>query len=203
MIKVASAEFVAGATTLKALPAATFGEVAFGGRSNVGKSSLLNALLQRKNLVRTSRTPGLTRQINFFETRIMEDEGDLTFTMVDLPGYGFAKVSKDEAKKWGPLMDGYLGTRSNLRAMVILIDVRRGVEEEEATLAAFVAARQRKVPCIVAATKLDKISKSARAPAMAPLKAQTKAIGALGPFGVSAETGEGVEALWKAIRKAL
>jgi GTP-binding protein len=196
-MKVADAKFVAGATTLKALPPATYGEIAFAGRSNVGKSTLLNALLARKNLVRTSRTPGLTRQINFFETKLLLNaDAEQMLCMVDLPGYGFAKVSKSESKLWGPLMDGYLGTRTNLRAVVILVDVRRGVEAEEETLAAFVATRHQKTPCIVVATKTDKISKSARAPALLPLKKQVKALGLLGPYPVSGETHEGIEALW-------
>jgi GTP-binding protein len=198
-VKIADAKFVAGATTLKALPPATYGEIAFAGRSNVGKSTLLNALLARKNLVRTSRTPGLTRQINFFETKLLHGEQEQMLCMVDLPGYGFAKVSKAESKLWGPLMDGYLGTRTNLRAVVILVDVRRGVEAEEETLAAFVATRHQKTPCLVVATKTDKISKSARAPALLPLKKQVKALGLMGPYAVSGETYEGIEALWDAL----
>lgn len=202
-MKIGDAKFVAGATTLKALPPATYGEIAFAGRSNVGKSSLLNALLARRNLVRTSRTPGLTRQINFFETKLIEGDTERFLHLVDLPGYGFAQVSKAEAKQWGPLMDGYLSTRMNLRAVVILVDVRRGIEEEEETLASFVATRKVKAPCLVVGTKIDKISKSARGPALKPLKARVKELGLEGPFGASGETGEGIPELWTALMKTL
>jgi GTP-binding protein len=194
--KVPSAKFVAGATTLAALPPATFGEIAFAGRSNVGKSSLLNALLTRKNLVRTSRTPGVTRQINFFETCILHGKEERTLNLVDLPGYGFAKVSKSESKSWGPLMDGYLVSRTNLRAVVILVDIRRGLEEEEFALAEFMATRVREAPVVVVATKADRIAKNARKPALMPVKTQTMSIKARGPYAVSAETGEGIDALW-------
>jgi len=113
--KVTSAAFEAGATTLGSLPPPTVPEVAFAGRSNVGKSSLMNALLERKALVRTSSTPGCTRAINLFAVGL--DDG-AAYRMVDLPGYGYAKLSKAERGRWGEMIEGYLERRTTLRAVV-------------------------------------------------------------------------------------
>jgi GTP-binding protein len=133
------ATFIAGASTMESLPPPLFGEMAFAGRSNVGKSSLLNAIMARKSLVRTSRTPGLTRQLNFFRVVAQPAKATEPFTidLVDLPGYGFAKISKSAHRAWGPLMDGYLGQRPTLRAVAIIVDVRRGLEQDDLQLLAF------------------------------------------------------------------
>jgi len=112
-------EFVAGAATLDALPVSRLPEVAFVGRSNVGKSSLINALTGRAALARVSNTPGRTRQINLFSLRD-------ALMLADLPGYGFARVSKAEARSWSGLIQSYLRTRNMLRRVVLLIDARRG-----------------------------------------------------------------------------
>jgi len=113
-------EFIAGAAELDALPASQLPEVAFVGRSNVGKSSLINALTGRTSLARVSRTPGRTRQINLFRLG-----GALV--LADLPGYGFARVSKAEAAHWNALITGYLHTRKTLRRVILLLDARRGI----------------------------------------------------------------------------
>jgi GTP-binding protein len=120
-------EFIAGAAELDALPASQLPEVAFVGRSNVGKSSLINALTGRTSLARVSRTPGRTRQINLFRLG-----GALV--LADLPGYGFARVSKAEAAHWNALITGYLHTRKTLRRVILLLDARRGImtSDEEA-----------------------------------------------------------------------
>ena len=120
-------EFIAGAAELDALPASQLPEVAFVGRSNVGKSSLINALTGRTGLARVSRTPGRTRQINLFRL------GD-ALVLADLPGYGFARVSKAEAAHWNALITGYLHTRKTLRRVILLLDARRGImtSDEEA-----------------------------------------------------------------------
>jgi len=114
--------FVAGASTAAALPGDRLPEIAFAGRSNVGKSSLVNALTGRRTLARTSNTPGRTRQINFFslDTRLM---------LVDLPGYGYAQASKIEVRRWTALLHSYLQTRAALRRVCLLIDARRGIKE--------------------------------------------------------------------------
>jgi GTP-binding protein len=120
-------EFIAGAAELDVLPASRLPEVAFVGRSNVGKSSLINALTGRTSLARVSRTPGRTRQINLFR---LSD----ALVLADLPGYGFARVSKAEAAHWNALITGYLHTRKTLRKVIVLLDARRGImtSDEEA-----------------------------------------------------------------------
>ena len=119
-----SCEFVAGAATLEAIPRASLPEIAFAGRSNVGKSSLINALVHRRRLARVSQTPGATRQINFFNLG-----GKLLLT--DLPGYGYAKASKSLSRDWQNLIFAYLRGRPSLRRVVLLIDVRRGVMDTD------------------------------------------------------------------------
>jgi GTP-binding protein len=118
------ARFIAGASAATALPADTLPEIAFAGRSNVGKSSLLNALTGRRALARTSNTPGRTRQINFFDL-------DRRLILVDLPGYGYAKASKSEVRHWTVLLRRYLRTRAVLRRVCLLIDSRHGIKEAD------------------------------------------------------------------------
>lgn len=166
------AEFVAATTEdAGALPAPALTEIAFGGRSNVGKSSMMNALLQRRGLVRTSSTPGCTRGVNVF---LAETRGGLRVHLVDLPGYGFAKRSKAEKLRWGPLLEGYLLTRATLRAVVVLCDIRRGLEDDDLQLLEFASAErpgQAPLETLVVATKLDLLPKAKRKPAVAALAA--------------------------------
>lgn len=196
---IVKAEFEAGAAVSDSLPAPLGVEIAFAGRSNVGKSSLLNALMKRRNLVRTSSTPGCTRQINFFRATARDEA---VFRLVDLPGYGYAKRSKTERAAWGRLIEHYLLQRDWLRAVVVLVDVRRGVESEEQELIDFVRQRDasRVGPCrvIVVATKIDKVPKSKRKATLAkfPLPKGARRL------GVSAVTGDGIEPLWKQLRMA-
>jgi len=199
--RVAAAEFTAGATTESGLPPPALAEVAFAGRSNVGKSSLMNMLLARKNLVRTSNTPGCTRQINVFSARLTDG---LALHFVDLPGYGYAKVSKTEARGWGPMLEGYLRQRQTLRAVCVLVDVRRGVEQEERDLIEFLdqpSKVQRAVPAqvIVVATKLDKLPVSQQKPALAAVARESGLV----VVGTSAETGAGREEIWARLRAAI
>ncbi len=192
-VRVSNAEFAAGAARKNQVPAPAMfedaPEIAFAGRSNVGKSSLLNMMLARKGLARTSNTPGCTRQINFFDVKLARAEDPKRVVFVDLPGYGYAKVSKSEATAWKELLEGYLHDRPNLRAVVILVDVRRGLEQEELDLIEFLEQRE-SLEILVAATKIDKISRSGLKPALAKLKAGS------GVIATSGETGEGREALW-------
>ncbi len=199
--RVVDASFVAGAMDAKHLPAPALAEIAFAGRSNVGKSSLLNTLVQRKNLVRTSRTPGCTRQINVFEAKLIDD---FLVHLVDLPGYGFAQRSKTEKKTWGPMIEGYLRTRINLRALVVLVDVRRGIEEEELGLLDFMSRPRpveapKPVETLVLVTKIDKVGASVKKSMVERIRKQTK----LHVIGFSSETGEGRPLLWEAIRNAV
>src|ERR1700744_2083949 len=120
--RVVNAEFTAAAKAELELPPPLQLEIAFVGRSNVGKSSLLNRLMNRRNLARTSSTPGCTRQINFFNVR---PAAGMNVSLVDLPGYGYAKRSKDERKLWAELIERYLLERPTLRMVAVLVDVRR------------------------------------------------------------------------------
>jgi GTP-binding protein len=199
--RVVDATFVAGAVDEAGLPAPTSAEIAFAGRSNVGKSSLLNAMMQRHSLARTSRTPGCTRQLNVFHVRCADG---LQLNFVDLPGYGWARRSKTERGEWQGMIESYLRHRASLRAVVILIDVRRGPEDEEQQLTEFLSERRavseaRPLETIFVATKIDKLGTAARKPALEAVK---RRVGG-GVVGFSAVSGEGREALWGRIRHAV
>ena len=183
-----AARFVGAASKPGGEPRPGLPEVAIGGRSNVGKSSLINRLTGRRGLARTSGTPGRTRQINFFAI-------DERFVLVDLPGYGFAVGPESERRSWGPLVEGYLRTRAVLRGVVVIVDVRRGIEDEERELLEFLAHVKR--PAVLVATKLDKLGRDAAGRALAALRAQVAADVPL--IGFSARTGDGRDALWRLI----
>jgi GTP-binding protein len=187
-VRIATAEFTAGAQKREQIPGPTGPEIAFAGRSNVGKSSLLNMMLARKGLARTSRTPGCTRQINFFDIAVA---GGPKLTFVDLPGYGYAKVSKAESRDWKKLLEGYLQDRPTLEAVVVLVDARRGVEQDEKDLIEFLRLREG-LPVFVVVTKLDKLSRSAQKPRLAEIQREA----GVKVLGTSAETGAGREELW-------
>lgn len=198
--RVLDAQFVAGAARIEQLPAPQHLEVAFAGRSNVGKSSLMNALVERRRLVRTSSTPGCTRQISLFDvtTRLGS-----RFTLVDLPGYGYAKRSKAEKAEWAELIESYLLRRPALSLVVALVDARRGREEDDEQLVELLAQvppRSRApVGVLWVATKLDKIPGSGRKLAMQRLKDQTGH-----PWmGFSTELPETHELLWRRILRHL
>ncbi len=198
--RVVHAEFVAGAVDAASLPPPTLVEIAFAGRSNVGKSSLLNAMMQRKGLARTSNTPGCTRQLNVYEVRCADG---LSLRFVDLPGYGWAKRSKSERAEWQGMIEGYLQKRAGLRAVVVLVDVRRGVEDEERQLVDFLhepraVSAPKPLEIVLVATKVDKLGAAARKPALAAVKAHA----GTRPIGFSAVSGEGREELWARIRHA-
>jgi len=132
-------------------PESALPEVAFAGRSNVGKSSLLNVLVRRKSFARVSRTPGRTREINFFRI-------NNSFLMVDLPGYGYARISKERKAEWRPMIESYLRRTSQLRGIVLLLDIRREPSEDDRAMLDFLA--ELEVPTIIALTKADKLSKA-------------------------------------------
>ena len=191
---VLDATFLAAATALDQLPAPTFAEVAFAGRSNVGKSSLINSLVGRKGLVRTSGAPGCTRSINLFRVRLRtEAASEVHLDLVDLPGYGYAQRSKAERRSWGPLIEGFLQERPGLRGLALILDVRRGIESDDSQLLEFV--EHLPMHPIVVATKLDKLAKSKRKPAIRDVQ---QSIGRP-VWGYSAATGEGRDRLWKRI----
>lgn len=188
-MKVTAARFLGAAAAPGGGPPPTLPEVAVAGRSNVGKSSLLNALLGRRALARTSSTPGRTRQLNFF---LVNER----LVIVDLPGYGFAVGSEAERRGWGPLVEGFLRDRSTLRGVALLVDVRRGLETEENEILAFLA--HVGLPAAVVATKLDKLGRGAAGRALAALR---RIVDDQVPVvGFSARTGEGKDALWRLVR---
>lgn len=224
-LQIVDASFLAGAGPGSQLPAPTSAEIAFAGRSNVGKSSLINTLIERKGLVRTSSKPGSTRQINLYEARARDGA---VFHLIDLPGYGFTLRSKAETASWGDLIEGYLRERVTLAAVVLLVDVRRGLEPDDLELVAFIdsvgSRSRRPVDVIVVATKLDKVPRSAQRSALdkvakqlrgpAPAagatpgaaaavsgEARTRPGARREVIGFSSETGEGKRALWLAIRR--
>ncbi|MGC8719692.1 MAG: ribosome biogenesis GTP-binding protein YihA/YsxC [Thermodesulforhabdaceae bacterium] len=150
-IKISSAEFVTSAFTLQQFPEETLPEVAFAGRSNVGKSSLINALLLRKKLVKTSSTPGRTQSINWFVI-------NKAFYFVDLPGYGFAKVPREVQAKWKWLIEGYLQNRKSLKGVVLIMDSRHPAMPQDVQLYHWLSARSFTI--IPVLTKIDKLSRN-------------------------------------------
>jgi GTP-binding protein len=148
-----SAEFVISAVRPQQYPAEELPEFAFAGRSNVGKSSLINTLVSRRKLVQTSSTPGKTRLINFF--RVND-----ALMFVDLPGYGYARVSEEERRKWRPMIEQYLSRRENLKAVVLILDIRRTPNEEDSQLLNWLARRE--IAVVLVVTKADKLSKTSQ-----------------------------------------
>ena len=187
------ASFVTSAAAPTDFPPEELPEVAFAGRSNVGKSSLINTLVGQTGLARTSRTPGRTQLLNWFRVEAPQPGGTLAF--VDLPGYGYAKVPTAMQASWQTLIERYLEDRKVLKAVVLLVDVRRGAEGEEEDLAAWLA--ERKIPVIGVVTKIDKVAKNKREPVLAGVK---RALALpRPPIGFSAQDGDGVDDLWRAI----
>jgi GTP-binding protein len=200
---VKDAVFLAEARDARSLPAAGPVEIAIAGRSNVGKSTLLNRLATRKGLARTSRTPGRTRGIVLFQLTMGKGSSIPALRLCDLPGYGYAKVSRTERDSWQPLIEGYTRGRATLALFVVLVDARRGIEDEERQLYQWLGTEH--VPAQIVYTKVDKLSASERG----LLRERTKQVfrnapgGSRGaPLFVSGETGEGVPELWAAILSA-
>jgi GTP-binding protein len=187
-MRITAAEFVTSAVTPAQYPADIGSEVAFVGRSNVGKSSLINTLLNRRGLAKTSSTPGKTRTINFFRI-------NGTFGFVDLPGYGFAQVSRTERAAWGPMVGQFFATRQTLRGIVQLIDVRHLPTADDQRTRGWLLQWQR--PLLVVATKVDKIGRPQR-PGHLKQITETLNLDAESPVVLfSAQTGEGKERIWE------
>jgi len=188
------AEYVTSAVNPAQYPSGKAPEIALAGRSNVGKSSLINRFLGRRNLARTGNTPGKTQTLNFY----LINE---SWYFVDLPGYGYAKVSKDVKMQWGKMMGDYLGKRENLLAVIQIVDIRHEPSLEDQEMHEFL--RVRAIPALVVATKADKVARGKWAKHLA-LIARTLDIPdwqLIVPF--SAETGIGVEELHQAIEEIL
>ena len=189
-MKILSAEFVISAVGPKQFPQDSRPQIAIAGRSNVGKSSIINSLLHRKHLVKTSQTPGKTQLINFF---IVNE----SFYFVDLPGYGFARVPHAVTDAWAPMIEGYLKNAPTLAAVVVLLDSRREPDERDVRLIEWL--RQYDIPVIYALTKIDKLNRQETERARRSMSA------ALGDAGdlvlTSAKSGQGIKELWGEIVK--
>lgn len=192
-MKVVSAEFVSSAKEPSGYyKDGSLPQVAFAGRSNVGKSSLINRLCSRKKLARTSGTPGRTQMINFFSIN-----NSLLF--VDLPGYGYAKVPVEIQKKWRPMVNSYLENNPALRLLVLIIDIRRGPKDEELSLLAWLGDNE--IPALVVLTKTDKLKRGQITRERAAA-ARSMGVDQEDLILFSAVTGQGKEEIWKEIRGA-
>lgn len=195
-MKITSAEFVTSAVKDTQYPAGALVEVALAGRSNVGKSSLINKVVNRRKLARTSNTPGRTRLINFF---LVNGQ----FHLVDLPGYGYAKVSVAERESWGRMIENYLTGRSNLRGVLLLIDCRHPPTALD--IEVFNWFKDSGIPVAVIATKADKLSRSKLLRSMQIIKKTFSLTGEdkFQLMSFSAETGQGREELLDVIEKII
>ena len=188
-----SAKFVCSAVTPEQYPPADLPEVAFAGRSNVGKSSLINRILNRKKLVRTSKTPGRTQLLNFFEINGI-------YRFVDLPGYGYAKVPDEVRKRWRPMVETFLTARANMRGIVLLFDLRRMPSQEDMAFWDWLQAKG--IAVIAVITKVDKLSKNKRNKQVASI---AKALGCKQQrlLHFSAISGEGRNRIWEELIRLL
>lgn len=187
-----NAKFVKAAGTAEQLPPSQCPEVAFAGRSNVGKSSLINKVLNRKGLVKVSSQPGKTTTINFFSV-------DKTM-FVDLPGYGYAKVSRAERERWSRLIDGYFDQDRRFALVVSLVDIRHDASDLDVRMVSFL--RERELPFVVVATKADKLSKQQQQRQVAALKRQLGFEEDDVMIATSVTKSQGIEELKKRIAKA-
>ena len=188
-----SAKFVKSAAKSSQYPPAVLPEIAFSGRSNVGKSSLINILVNRKHLVKTSSTPGRTQLINFFEI-------NETFSFVDFPGYGYARVPKSVKKNWGPMIETYFSTRETLKGVVFIMDIRRMPDQKELNLIDWF--NYFNIYSILILTKADKLSKTKQINQHLSI-AKALSVDKKELILFSAKSRQGKNAVWHAIEKLL
>ena len=186
-------DFAAAYGTSKQLPPSREAEIVFSGRSNVGKSSLINKVFNRKNLARVSSVPGKTITVNFFK-------GDGVY-FVDLPGYGYAKREQSEKKRWAELMEGYFHSGRNIALVIQLIDMRHAPTADDMMMLNFL--RECEIPFAIALTKCDKLNKTERAKRREELKTELACAGDCTIIEFSAQTGEGCDAVKTAIENSL
>ncbi len=189
-MKITSAEFVKSAVWPDQYPAATMPEIAFVGRSNVGKSSLINAIVGKKNLAKTSNTPGRTQLINFFTI-------NETLSFVDLPGYGFAKVSQSVKKDWGDMIAIYLKERSSLAMVVLILDIRRDPSDEDLSLRDWLEGYR--IPYLYILTKADKLSNNQAINRRRIIEKILHVSDGIKPILFSATTQKGKSEIWQAL----
>lgn len=193
-MKVISAEFLTGAVSAKQYPRDRSPEFAFAGRSNVGKSSLINSLLNRKGLVKTSATPGKTQEINFFK---INDR----IVFVDLPGYGFAKAPAAVKNRWKYMIEEYLLNRETLVCVIMIVDIRRDPTELDIDLKDWLSANG--IDCILVATKLDKVSRNEQASRLQVIHKTFLRESANPLIAYSSKSNAGKQELWNAILKKM
>jgi GTP-binding protein len=190
-MKILSAEFIKSAHTAAQLAGSRLPEIAFSGRSNVGKSSLINCLLNRRGLAKTSSTPGRTQAVNFIEV-------NKAFQFVDLPGYGYAKVPEAMRRKWQGLIETYLKNSGYLRLVILIVDSRREPSQDEQLFVEWL--RQHEIPATAVLTKIDKVSANARQKSQSAWK---KHLGLEAVLPFSALDGQGKDKIWKEITSYL
>jgi GTP-binding protein len=191
-LKVKTAEFIVGAASLRQLPRDGLLEIALAGRSNVGKSSLLNRLTERKGLARISRTPGKTRELNLYRI-------DGKFVIVDLPGYGFANVPESVKERWSALIESYLHERKELQGIVHLVDARHPPSKDDVQMHEWI--KHFGLTALIAVTKADKLPKDRRPAALRVIGELLEPAAETPIVLFSAVTGEGADALWGWIRR--
>lgn len=196
MIRILSAEFVTTATKADEYPPQLIPEVAFVGRSNVGKSSMINTLAHRRKLVRVSNTPGRTRTLNFFDVQLEHRAKTRTVRLCDLPGYGFAKVSKAERQVWDRMISEYLSNRHTLKIVVTIIDGEIGPTPDDLEMFDFLQDKPPRI--LVVATKMDRIGKAARNPRLMTIGSQLE-LPANSLVGFSAVEPIGHEDVWRTL----
>ena len=189
-MKIASVEFVTSAVNDSGLPPGELPEVAMSGRSNVGKSSLLNRLVNRRGLAKTGSTPGRTQTINFFLV-------NGTFHLVDLPGYGYARVPLQVRATWGKMIEGYLSGRKNLRGVIMLVDIRHPPTEGDQQLHHWL--KHYGIPVAVVATKADKLSRSRGLQSLAKIRSGLSLTSEEAVVMFSATAGQGRDDVLKII----
>lgn len=193
-MKVTSAEIIISAVRKEQYPSGNLPEFALAGRSNVGKSSFINRMIQRKSLARTSSKPGKTQTLNFYLINEM-------LHFVDVPGYGFAKVSKSEREAWGNMIETYLTEREQLKAVVLIVDLRHPPTEDDILMYDFL--KHYDIPCIIVATKVDKITKGKRAKHLKITRQALQPVAEDKIIMFSSETGEGKDETWAVLEQYL
>jgi GTP-binding protein len=193
-MKILTADFVLSAPGGDQLPRDRLPEVAFAGRSNVGKSSLLNALLHRKSLAKTSSTPGKTRHLNCYRI-------NNAFYFIDLPGYGYAQVPADERRVWGQMVEGYVTDRPALQGIVHLLDARHPPTSQDLEMMGWLLNLQK--PFLLVATKSDKLSGNALQRQLREVAVRLAGFGGLSVLPCSAHTGAGLPQIWKWIEDVI
>jgi GTP-binding protein len=193
-MKIISAEFMISAVSDAQYPRGDLPEIAFVGRSNVGKSSLINSMLNRKKLVKTSATPGKTQMINFFDV-------NHEFVCADLPGYGFAKVPKAVQKKWQALVEQYLTSRENLRTVILIVDIRRKPTDLDLHMQEWL--EQYEVDYILVATKADKLSQAEQSKQLKQIRQAFLKDATQELVAYSSKNQRGRKELWKLLQKRI